>query len=90
VLWETGATAIGFAASLEAGGQLWVAAYDGDPWQDPGQAYLKVDVSSYYNTSGTFYTTIDMSTQQFNLYFQPGGPTGGNQAVFLGTSSSTN
>jgi hypothetical protein len=87
VVWEVGGAAQGFAASLEAGGQLWVAAYDGDPWANPDMAYLKVDVSSYYNTPGTFYTTIDMSSKQFNLYFQPGGPTGGNQAISLGTST---
>jgi hypothetical protein len=87
VLWETGGTGEGFAASLEAGGQLWVAAYVGSSWQASGQAYLKVDVSSYYNTPGTFYTTIDVSSKQFNLYFQPGGPTSGNQAVSLGTST---
>jgi hypothetical protein len=87
VLWETGGTGEGFAASLEAGGQLWVAAYDGDPWANSAMAYLKVDVSSYYNTPGTFYTTIDVSSKQFNLYFQPGGPTGGNQAISLGTST---
>jgi hypothetical protein len=87
VLWETGGTGEGFAASLEAGGQLWVAAYDGDPWANSAMAYLKVDVSSYYNTPGTFYTTIDQSAKQFNLYFQPGGPTSGNQAISLGTST---
>ena len=87
VLWEVGGTGTGFAASLEAGGQLWVAAYNGSSWQVSGQAYLKVDVSSYYNTPGTFYTTIDQTAKQFNLYFQPGGPTGGNQAISLGTST---
>ena len=87
VLWENGGTGQGFAASLEAGGQLWVAAYNGGSWQASGQAYLKVDVSSYYNTPGTFYTTIDHTAKQFNLYFQPGGPTGGNQAISLGTST---
>ena len=87
VLWEVGGTGDGFAASLEAGGQLWVAAYTGSSWQASGQAYLKVDVSSYYNTPGTFYTTIDHSAKQFNLYFQPGGPTSGNQAISLGTST---
>jgi hypothetical protein len=58
-VWEVGGSGQGFAASLEAGGQLWVAAYDGDPWANPAMAYLKVDVSSYYNTPGTFYTTIN-------------------------------
>ena len=87
VVWEVGGSGQGFAASLEAGGQLWVAAYDGDPWADPAMAYLKVDVSSYYNTPGTFYTTINVSSKQFKLYFQPGGPTSGNQAVSLGTST---
>jgi len=87
VIWEVGGTGDGFAASLEAGGQLWVAAYIGSSWQASGQAYLKVDVSSYYNTPGTFYTTIDHSAKQFELYFQPGGPTGGNQAISLGTST---
>jgi len=87
VLWETGATSIGFAASLKAGGELYVAAYNGASWQASGQAYLLVDVSSYYNTPGTFYTTIDQSAKQFNLYFQPGGPTSGNQVISLGTST---
>jgi hypothetical protein len=87
VLWELGGTVRGFAASLEAGGQLWVAAYISSSWQATNQAYLKVDVSSYYNTPGTFYTTIDQSAKQFNLYFQPGGPTSGNQAISLGTST---
>ncbi len=87
VIWESGGTGQGFAASLKAGGELYVAAYDGDPWADPAMAYLLVDVSSYYNTPGTFYTTIDQSAKQFNLYFQPGGPTSGNQAISLGTST---
>ena len=87
VIWEVGGTGDGFAASLEAGGELYVAAYTGSSWQASGQAYLKVDVSSYYNTPGTFYTTIDHSAKQFKLYFQPGGPTGGNQAISLGTST---
>jgi hypothetical protein len=87
VIWETGGSVSGFAASLEAGGQLYVAAYVGSSWQVSGQAYLKVDVSSYYNTAGTFYTTINNTAKQFNLYFQPGGPSSGNQAVFLGTST---
>ena len=87
VLWETGGTGQGFAASLKAGGELYVAAYDGDPWANSAMAYLLVDVSSYYNTPGTFYTTIDVSSKQFNLYFQPGGPTGGNQVISLGTST---
>jgi hypothetical protein len=87
VIWETGGSVSGFAASLEAGGQLYVAAYVGSSWQVSGQAYLKVDVSSYYNTAGTFYTTINNTAKQFNLYFQPGGPNSGNQAVFLGTST---
>jgi len=87
VIWETGGSVSGVAASLEAGGQLYVAAYVGSSWQVSGQAYLKVDVSSYYNTAGTFYTTINNTAKQFNLYFQPGGPNSGNQAVFLGTST---
>ena len=87
VVWEVGGTGQGFAASLKAGGELYVAAYDGDPWANSAMAYLLVDVSSYYNTPGTFYTTIDVSSKQFNLYFQPGGPTSGNQAVSLGTST---
>jgi hypothetical protein len=87
VIWETGGSLVGFAASLEAGGQLYVAAYVGSSWQVSGQAYLKVDVSSYYNTAGTFYTTINNTAKQFNLYFQPGGPSSSNQAVFLGTST---
>jgi len=87
VIWELGGTVRGFAASLEAGGQLWVAAYVSSSWQATNQAYLKVDVSSYYNTPGTFYTTIDQTAKQFNLYFQPGGPTSGNQAISLGTST---
>jgi hypothetical protein len=87
VLYEYGAYVHGHAISLEAGGQLWASAFNSDSWQAAGQAYLKVDVSSYYNTAGTFYTTMNDSTGTFKLYFQPGGSNSGNQVVLLGTST---
>ena len=90
VLYEYGATAYGHAISLEAGGQLWAGAFNSGSWQAADQAYLKVDVSSYYNTAGTFYTTMDDSAGIFKLYFQPGGPNSGNEAILLGTSTSGN
>jgi hypothetical protein len=95
VLYEVGNSTRGFAMSLEAGGQLWVAAFVGSSWQASGQAYLKADVSSYYNTPGTFYVVIDrtgsgnlgLSQRQFNLYFQSGSFT--DEAVLLGQSAGT-